>query len=56
MAGKRIIKVFIASPSDLAPERAAFKLICDELNKGFGDGANVEFQPLAWEGRYRSLR
>lgn len=46
---KRIIKVFIASPGNLSIERRAFKDTVDELNKGFGRGANVEFVPLGWE-------
>lgn len=46
---QRIIKVFIASPGDLAVERAAFKEVIDELNIGFGDGAGVEFEALGWE-------
>ncbi|WP_275900303.1 tetratricopeptide repeat protein [Pyxidicoccus trucidator] len=46
---KRLIHVFIASPGDLAEERRAFKETIDELNKGFGRGANVEFVPLGWE-------
>ncbi|MFA6046472.1 MAG: tetratricopeptide repeat protein, partial [Phycisphaerales bacterium] len=45
----RTIKVFIASPGDLAEERRAFKDTIDELNQGFGRGANVVFQPLGWE-------
>ena len=47
--GSRIISVFIASPSDLAPERQAFKSVIDELNGGFGDGLGVQFRPLGWE-------
>jgi tetratricopeptide (TPR) repeat protein len=45
----RVIKVFIASPGDLVIERRAFKDTVDELNKGFGRGANVVFEPLGWE-------
>ncbi|MBL8182740.1 MAG: tetratricopeptide repeat protein [Blastocatellia bacterium] len=45
----RTIKVFIASPGDLAVERAAFKEVIDELNSGFGDGARVKFEALGWE-------
>ena len=45
----RTIQVFIASPSDLAIERRAFKDTIDELNKGFGRGADVTFVPLGWE-------
>lgn len=46
---KRTVKVFIASPGDLAVERRAFKDTIELLNKGFGDGARVEFVPLGWE-------
>jgi tetratricopeptide (TPR) repeat protein len=49
MPTSRTIKVFIASPSDLAIERRAFKDTMDNLNKGFGVGADVVFEPLAWE-------
>jgi len=49
MTTQRVIKVFIASPGDLAVERRAFKDTVDSLNKGFGRGANVTFEPLGWE-------
>lgn len=49
MMTPRTIKVFIASPGDLAVERRAFKEVVDELNKGFGRGAHVAFVPLGWE-------
>ena len=49
MATNRIIKAFIASPNDLAVERRAFKEVTDELNKSFGRGADVTFEPLGWE-------
>jgi tetratricopeptide (TPR) repeat protein len=45
----RTIRVFIASPGDLAVERRAFKEVIDELNEGFGDDAGVTFQALGWE-------
>jgi hypothetical protein len=45
----RPIHVFIASPGDLAVERAAFKAVIDELNGGFGDDAGVRFVALGWE-------
>jgi tetratricopeptide (TPR) repeat protein len=49
MPAQRTIKVFIASPNDLAIERRAFKDVIDDLNKGFGRGKGVTFDPLAWE-------
>lgn len=52
---KRTIKVFIASPGDLAVERRAFKEVIDELNQGFGRGADVEFEPLGWEDALATL-
>jgi hypothetical protein len=45
----RTVKVFIASPNDLAIERRVFKDTIDELNRGFGRGADVTFVPLGWE-------
>lgn len=49
MGTTKTIKVFIASPGDLAEERRAFKEVIDGLNKGFGRGADVVFEPLGWE-------
>ena len=49
MGTTKTIKVFIASPGDLAEERRAFKEVVDGLNKGFGRGADVVFEPLGWE-------
>ncbi len=46
---KRNIAVFIASPGDLAPERQQFREAIDKLNKGFGDRAEITFEPLGWE-------
>jgi hypothetical protein len=49
MTDKRTISVFIASPRDLAVERRAFRDGILELNKGCGEGADVEFEALGWE-------
>ena len=46
---QRMIRVFIASPGDLAVERAAFKQVLEELNDGFGDALDIKFEPLGWE-------
>ncbi len=46
---KREIAVFIASPGDLGPERQQFREVIETLNTGFGDGADVTFEPLGWE-------
>src|SRR5262245_14342675 len=46
---KHTIRVFIASPSDLALERQAAREQILSLNLGFGDGAGVEFLLLGWE-------
>ena len=37
MSDIRTIRAFIASPGDLAVERAAFQQVLEELNAGFGD-------------------
>lgn len=49
MANVRVIRVFIASPGDLAIERLAFKGVVEALNAGFSDGAGVTFEALGWE-------
>ena len=49
MSDVRTIRVFIASPGDLAVERAAFQQVLEELNAGFGDALDIEFEPLGWE-------
>lgn len=45
----RSITVFLASPGDLEPERKAFREKLEELNSGFGAGAQVIFVPKLWE-------
>jgi hypothetical protein len=50
---KRTIRVFMASPGDLAIERRAFKDAIDELNEGFDDGEGVKCIPLGWEDKAR---
>jgi hypothetical protein len=54
MSTPRTIKVFIASPGDLAVERRAFKDVVDELNKGYGRGAHVTFEALGCNCRRNS--
>jgi tetratricopeptide (TPR) repeat protein len=49
MPTPRQIKVFIASPGDLAVERRAFKDTIDLLNNTYGVAAKIEFVPLGWE-------
>lgn len=49
MSAVRTIRVFIASPGNLAVERAAFKQVLEELNAGFGDALDIQFEPLGWE-------
>ena len=51
---KRKVSVFIASPGDLSKERNHLKKIIHQLNVGFGDGANVEFEALGWEATLAS--
>ena len=49
MSDVRTIRVFIASPGDLAVERAAFQQVLEELSAGFGDALDITFEPLGWE-------
>ena len=54
-AGYRTIRVFIASPGDLAEERRAFKDKIDELNQGYARDAKVNLIPLGWEDALSSV-
>ncbi len=51
---KRKISVFIASPGDLSEARALFLTSIQQLNVGFGDGADIEFEALCWENNLAS--
>jgi hypothetical protein len=44
-----VVKVFMASPSDLAREREVFSQTVAKLNEGFAAGANARIEPLRWE-------
>lgn len=44
-----VIKVFIASPGDLAEERDLFPLILGQLNEIKAEGVDVQLKPLGWE-------
>lgn len=52
MPDVRTIRVLIASPDDLAVDRAAFKPVLEELNSGFGDALDIKFEPLGWRTRW----
>ena len=39
----------MASPGDLALERAAFHEVISDLNNSYGDETNIEFLPVVWE-------
>ena len=46
---RRVIKVFMASPSDLVHERRLFRERLEQLSDGFGEGAGVRFESSGWE-------
>lgn len=48
-ASRRKIRVFLASPGDVVAERQQFRDAIEQLNLGFADGANVEFEAVGWE-------
>ncbi len=56
MPTPRTIKVFIASPGDLAVERRAFKDVLEKLNGDSGDALNITFEPLGWEDTLAVIR
>jgi HEAT repeat protein len=44
-----VLKVFIASPGDLMPERQALREVVDKLNKACEAAANMRIHLLGWE-------
>jgi len=47
----KVLRVFIASPSDLVAEREAVKAVADELNAVFAKEVSAQIQLLGWEDR-----
>ena len=45
----RIIKCFIASPSDVQEEREACDKVVESINRSLGDSLNVRLETLRWE-------
>jgi hypothetical protein len=43
------LRVFIASPGDLALERKRFRDCLQRLNHGFGEGIGVHLHAMGWE-------
>ena len=46
---RKIINVFIASPSDLSEERQELRNVVERLNKVFGKRLNIQIELLGWE-------
>jgi hypothetical protein len=44
-----LIRIFIASPSDVAPERASLERVINELNATLASSLNIRFELLTWE-------
>ena len=44
-----ILKVFVASPSDVKPERDALASIIAEFNQTWGDSHNIRLELIGWE-------
>ena len=46
---RRVIQVFIASPSDLKEERRRFRKIIEEVNLSKAYGSGIQLEPHGWE-------
>lgn len=46
---RRILNVFVASPSDLSPERRILREVADRINKVFGRRMGIQLELLGWE-------
>jgi hypothetical protein len=49
LSQRRLLKVFIASPGDLQPERQSSRAVVDEINRTSGREAEVYIDLLGWE-------
>ena len=45
----KVLKVFVASPSDLGDERRAIRDVAEELSKAFENTVGLRIQLLGWE-------
>jgi hypothetical protein len=50
---KNFIRVFLASPGDLAPEREAISEVVNEINRAIGEANNVYLELVKWETHTR---
>ncbi|MDD5319249.1 MAG: DUF4062 domain-containing protein [Methylococcales bacterium] len=46
---RKVVKVFLASPGDLAEERSAAKLVVDEINDLFAEEFGYQIELVGWE-------
>jgi len=46
---RNVIRVFLASPSDLSPERLSAKKICDEVNTNLANTFGFQVELIGWE-------
>jgi hypothetical protein len=44
-----LVRVFLASPSDVADERKAVRRVCEETNLNVGDTYRMRFEVVGWE-------
>lgn len=51
MKSHEVLSIFLASPSDLAEERAGLKQVIDELNLAWSDYLGMRLELLVWETR-----
>src|SRR5271169_6436943 len=46
---RKIVRVFLASPGDLADERRAAKSVVDEINRWFANACGYHVELVGWE-------
>jgi hypothetical protein len=45
----KLLRVFVASPSDVGVERTRLEAIVDEINKTIGSGSGTQLELVKWE-------
>jgi hypothetical protein len=52
-SSRKIVQIFLASPSDLPDERQAAKAVVDAFNKQWADYLGIQVELVGWEDTFK---
>jgi uncharacterized protein DUF4062 len=52
-SSRKIVQIFLASPSDLPDERQAAKAVVDAFNKQWADWLGIQVELIGWEDTFK---